>query len=121
VLEWPLALADQWSLVGAAPSLSGPSIRDIGRSVARYFTGQRVESRQGLAFELSRWPSGRSLHPHGTGCANRHGRAATGDSSTSALAFNIARVHVMFSLMQWAIGTLTCCGHPDLILASCEG
>jgi hypothetical protein len=40
------------------------------------------------------WPSSfrgglpvRSLHPHGTGCANRHRRAATGDSSTSALCF----------------------------------
>jgi hypothetical protein len=50
VLEWPLALADQCLLVGAAPSLSGPSIRDIGRSVARYFTGR-------LSSPGRAWPS----------------------------------------------------------------
>jgi hypothetical protein len=50
VLEWPLALADQCLLVGAAPSLSGRSIRDIGRSVARYFTGQ-------LSSPGRAWPS----------------------------------------------------------------
>src|SRR5207302_110486 len=92
-------------LVGAAPSLSGPSIRDIGRSVARYFTGQ-------LPSPGRAWPSsfrgGLPVDPYIPMVPDvpLAQRAATGDSSTSAL----APISPMFTLCssRYCLANLAC-------------